>query len=71
MSQRTPRTTQPAMVNSALIYDNEWAFGICDCCSDCGECLFAYCCFAWFEFQNFILMTISPSINEDNTLLDS
>jgi hypothetical protein len=38
-------TSQPA--SGSLLYDNEWSHGICDCCSDCGECMFAYFCIQW------------------------
>ena len=42
------KTTQP-MLGSIPTYDNEWSSGLCDLCSDFGETLFAYMCFAWFE----------------------
>ncbi len=39
------KTSQPA--SGSLLYDNDWSHGKCDCCSDCGECMFAYFCTQW------------------------
>ena len=41
------RFNQP-VPQSDLIFPNEWSNGLCDCFSDCGDCLCAYCCLPWF-----------------------
>jgi len=44
--QMIPTSFQP--VRSELVFTNNWTNGICDCCSDCGTCLYALfcpCCF--------------------------
>lgn len=36
------------MVESDLVFANEWANGLCDCCSDCGACCYALFCMPCF-----------------------
>jgi Cys-rich protein (TIGR01571 family) len=33
---------------SQLVYDNNWGYGLCDCCSDCRLFCFAFWCFPCF-----------------------
>jgi len=39
-------TSQPLKYPS-FTYDNDWTYGMCDCCSDVSMCCCAYFCTAW------------------------
>lgn len=49
-SSQPAHGTQPARGTQTFRYfENEFSAGLCDCCSDFGNCIFAYFCFPCFQ----------------------
>ncbi|RNA40616.1 cornifelin A -like protein [Brachionus plicatilis] len=46
----TINTAQPGSVRKSTfkLYENEFSSGLCDCCTDFGNCCFAHFCFPCF-----------------------